>query len=85
MIALYYKDVNYINTLIHQVKAAFTRAYQKNPPMLPYVINSTTTAKKRSVEDNDLVEEEGDEEKTDNIDSDKMIKVALKIIFVIPL
>lgn len=66
------------------MKAAFTRAYQKNPPMLPYAINSTATAKKKSVQDNDVMEEEEDEEETDDIDSDKMIKVALKIIFVIP-
>lgn len=66
--------------LIYQVKAAFTRAYQKNPPMLPYAINSTATAKKRSVQDNDFMEEEEDEEETDDIDSDKMIKVALFLI-----
>lgn len=52
--------------------------------MLPYAINSTATAKKKSVQDNDVMEEEEDEEETDDIDSDKMIKVALKIIFVIP-
>lgn len=58
------------------MKAAFTRAYQKNPPMLPYAINSTATAKKRSVQNNDNIEEEDDdEEATDDIDSDKMIKV----------
>lgn len=54
--------------------------------MLPYVINSTATAKKKSVQDNDLMEEEEEnEEETNDIDSDKMIKVALKIIFVITL
>ncbi|TGZ37704.1 Uncharacterized protein DBV15_02952 [Temnothorax longispinosus] len=58
-----------------KVKAAFTRAYQKNPPMLPYAINSTATAKKRSTQDsNDFMEEEDDDEETDNVDSDKMIK-----------
>lgn len=50
--------------------------------MLPYAINSTATAKKRPVQDNDFMEdEEEDEEETDDINSDKMIKV--KIIFVI--
>jgi len=68
---------------ICQVKAAFTRAYQKNPPMLPYAINSTATAKKKTMPDNDFMEEEEDEEETD-IDSDKMIKVVSKIIFAIP-
>jgi len=74
-------------SLIYQVKAAFTRAYQKNPPMLPYAINSTTTTKKRSRQDNDIIgeEEDGEEEETDDIDFDKMIKVVLKIIFTIPL
>ncbi|XP_071562880.1 replication factor C subunit 1 isoform X1 [Temnothorax nylanderi] len=58
-----------------KVKAAFTRAYQKNPPMLPYAINSTATAKKRSTQDsNDFMEEEEDDEETDDVDSDKMIK-----------
>lgn len=66
--------------LICQVKAAFTRAYQKNPPLLPYAINSTATAKK-STQDNTFMEEEEDEEETNDIDSDKMIKVGLKIIF----
>lgn len=61
------------------MKAAFTRAYQKNPPMLPYAISSNTTAKKRSIQDDNFMEEEDDEEENDNIDSDKMIKVALRI------
>lgn len=74
-------------SLICQVKAAFTRAYQKNPPMLPYAINSTATAKKRSRQDNDVMEDEedGEEEETDDIGLDKMIKVTLKIIFAFPL
>lgn len=58
------------------MKAAFTRAYQKNPPMLPYAINSTATAKKKSMPDNDVIEDDDDdEEETDDINSDKMIKV----------
>lgn len=61
------------SNLDSKVKAAFTRAYQKNPPMLPYAINSNATAKKRSTQDDDLIEEE-DEEEDDNIESDKMIK-----------
>lgn len=52
--------------------------------MLPYALNSTVTAKKRSMQDNDLMEEEDDEEETNDIGSDKMIKVALKIILEIP-
>ncbi|XP_018342297.1 PREDICTED: replication factor C subunit 1 isoform X3 [Trachymyrmex septentrionalis] len=64
------------SNLDSKVKAAFTRAYQKNPPMLPYAINSTTTTKKRSRQDNDIIgeEEDGEEEETDDIDFDKMIK-----------
>lgn len=65
------------------MKAAFTRAYQKNRPMLPYAINSNATAKKRSMQDDNLIEEEDDEEENDNIESDKMIKVALKVIYII--
>jgi len=63
-----------------QVKAAFTRAYQKNPPMLPYTIGSNATAKKKSVQNDDYMEEEEDEEENDDIGFDKMIKVT-KIIF----
>lgn len=63
------------SNLDSKVKAAFTRAYQKNPPMLPYSINSTATVKKRSRQDNDLMEEEeGDDEESDDINLDKMIK-----------
>ncbi|KAL0125553.1 hypothetical protein PUN28_004575 [Cardiocondyla obscurior] len=57
-----------------KVKAAFTRAYQKKSPMLPYAINSTATAKKKSVQDNDIIEEADDEGETDDIEFDKMIK-----------
>lgn len=67
-------------SIFFQVKAAFTRAYQKNPPMLPYTINSNVTSKKRSMQDENFIEEENDEEEDDSIESDKMIKVALKII-----
>lgn len=75
---------NYI--LIFQVKAAFTRAYQKNSPMLPYAINSNVTARKRSLQDDDdFIEEENNEEEDDNIEFDKMIKVTLKIISTISL
>ncbi|KAH0946169.1 hypothetical protein HN011_006968 [Eciton burchellii] len=63
------------SNLDSKVKAAFTRAYQKNPPMLPYVIGNNATAKKRSVTMNDdYVEEEEDEEENDDIGFDKMIK-----------
>jgi len=64
-----------------QVKAAFTRAYQKNPPMLPYIVGNNATAKKRSVQNDDYLEEEEDEEENDNIEFDKMIKVTSNIIF----
>lgn len=46
--------------------------------MLPYAISSNNTAKKKVAQDDDFIEE-GDEEEDDNIDSDKMIKVLLKI------
>ncbi|KAG5345632.1 RFC1 factor, partial [Acromyrmex heyeri] len=64
------------SNLDSKVKAAFTRAYQKNPPMLPYAINNTTATKKRSRQDNDIMgeEEDDEEEETDDIDFDKMIK-----------
>lgn len=63
------------------MKVAFTRAYQKNPPMLPYTINSSSTTKKRSVHDDNLMEEEESEEEEDNIDNHKMVKVILKVNF----
>ncbi|EFN78410.1 replication factor C subunit 1 [Harpegnathos saltator] len=63
------------SNLDSKVKAAFTRAYQKNSPMLPYAINSAVTTKKRSAQDDDLMDEEEPEEEEDNIDSDKMVKV----------
>ncbi|XP_050464112.1 replication factor C subunit 1 isoform X1 [Cataglyphis hispanica] len=62
------------SNLDSKVKAAFTRAYQKNPPMLPYTINSNVTSKKRSMQDENFIEEENDEEEDDSIESDKMIK-----------
>ncbi|XP_018403558.1 PREDICTED: replication factor C subunit 1 isoform X2 [Cyphomyrmex costatus] len=64
------------SNLNSKVKAAFTRAYQKNPPMLPYAINSTAVAKKRSRQDNDVIDEveDDEEEEIDDIDFDKMIK-----------
>ncbi|XP_012535848.1 replication factor C subunit 1 [Monomorium pharaonis] len=62
------------SNLDSKVKAAFTRAYQKNPPILPYAFNTTATAKKRSMQNNDFMTEEDDEEETDDIDFDKMIK-----------
>ncbi|XP_072757331.1 replication factor C subunit 1 isoform X2 [Anoplolepis gracilipes] len=62
------------SNLDSKVKAAFTRAYQKNPPMLPYAINSNTTAKKRSLENDDFIEEENSEKEDDSIEADKMIK-----------
>ncbi|XP_032689501.1 replication factor C subunit 1 isoform X2 [Odontomachus brunneus] len=66
---------DFTSNLDSKVKAAFTRAYQKNPPMLPYAINSSSTAKKRPSQDDNLVEEEESEEEEDNIDNHKMVKV----------
>ncbi|XP_014468375.1 PREDICTED: replication factor C subunit 1 isoform X2 [Dinoponera quadriceps] len=68
---------NSMSNLDSKVKAAFTRAYQKNPPMLPYAVNSGSTVKKKSVrdDDNDLVDEEESEEEEGKIDSDAMIKI----------
>lgn len=52
--------------------------------MLPYAINSNSTAKKRSAPDDDMMmEEEEPEEEEDSIDSNKMIKVTLKDIFIV--
>ncbi|EFN60580.1 Replication factor C subunit 1 [Camponotus floridanus] len=62
------------SNLDSKVKAAFTRAYQKNSPMLPYAINSNVAAKKRSLQDEDFIEEENNEEEDDSIEFDKMIK-----------
>ncbi|XP_020279206.1 replication factor C subunit 1 isoform X2 [Pseudomyrmex gracilis] len=63
------------SNLESKVKAAFTRAYQKSMPMLPYAINSNVTAKKRSTpEDDEAMEEEDNEEENDDINSDRMIK-----------
>lgn len=63
------------------MKAAFTRAYQKNAPMLPYVINNNATAKKKSSrEDDAMEEEEDDDEEQNDITSDKMIKVTENLL-----
>ncbi|XP_011707596.1 PREDICTED: replication factor C subunit 1-like [Wasmannia auropunctata] len=65
------------SNLNSKVKAAFTRAYQKNP-ILPYSIDSFTvifTVKKRSRQDNGLKKKEGDdEEESDDINLDKINK-----------
>ncbi|XP_070166241.1 replication factor C subunit 1 isoform X2 [Polyergus mexicanus] len=62
------------SNLDSKVKAAFTRAYQKNPPMFPYTINSNITTKKRSMHNENLIEEDDEEEEDDSIESDTMIK-----------
>lgn len=69
-------DMKGLTILTCQVKAAFTRAYQKNPPILPYAVNSGGTAKKRATQNEDYIEDEDDDdEEADDINFDKMIKV----------
>lgn len=53
--------------------------------MLPYAINSSTSAKKRSTQSEAFLEEEeegeeANEEENDDIESDKMIKVIEKVL-----
>ncbi|XP_043793318.1 replication factor C subunit 1 [Apis laboriosa] len=60
-----------------KVKAAFTRAYNKNSVVLPYVVNSTSKKKAATnVQEEGLEEEEEevDSDQNDNMDTDKMIK-----------
>lgn len=60
-----------------KVKAAFTRAYNKNSVVLPYVVNSTSKKKATTnVQEEGLEEEEEevDSDQNDNMDTDKMIK-----------
>lgn len=60
------------------MKAAFTRAYNKNSVVLPYVVNNTSKKKATTnVQEEGLEEEEEevDSDQNDNMDTDKMIKV----------
>ena len=61
-----------------KVKAAFTRAYNKNSVAVPYVVGGTSKKKSsQNVENEDLLEEEGEvnsDENDDDVDTDKMIK-----------
>lgn len=62
-----------------KVKAAFTRAYNKNSAAVPYIVGGTSKKKSsQNVENGDLLEEEEGEvnsdENDDNVDTDKMIK-----------
>ena len=68
------------------MKAAFTRAYNKNSAAVPYIMGGTSKKKSsQNLESGDLLEEEEGEvnsdENDDNVDTDKMIKVVLQIIF----
>lgn len=59
-----------------KVKAAFTRAYNKNSIAAPYAMS--VTSKKKKAHDEDFLDEEEDEadsnDDEDNVDDDKMIK-----------
>ncbi|KAF3423622.1 hypothetical protein E2986_03148 [Frieseomelitta varia] len=63
-----------------QVKAAFTRAYNKNSVAVPYIVSDTSKKKAvSSVQEDFLVEEEEEmdsDHNDDNVDTDKMIKKA---------
>lgn len=66
-----------------QVKAAFTRAYNKEAHLTPYSLSSVKASKRQSgsaatldlSEDLHMEETQSDEEEQDTLDSDAMIKV----------
>uniref|UniRef100_A0A6G1S1D1 Replication factor C subunit 1 n=1 Tax=Hypotaenidia okinawae TaxID=2861861 RepID=A0A6G1S1D1_9GRUI len=65
-----------------KVKAAFTRAYNKEAHLTPYSLNSVKTSKRQSVsamgselnEDLNVEEIQSDEDEQDTVESDAMIK-----------
>lgn len=66
-----------------QVKAAFTRAYNKEAHLTPYSLSSVKASKRQSgsaatldlSEDLNVEEIQSDEDEQDTVDSDAMIKV----------
>lgn len=70
------------------MKAAFTRAYNKNSVALPYIVSGTSKKKViSSIQEEGFLEEEEEEidsdQNDDNLDADKMIKVYWKIVYII--
>lgn len=67
------------------MKAAFTRAYNKEAHLTPYSLNSVKTSKRQSGsamtlelnEDLNMEEIQSDEDEQDTVESDAMIKVTL--------
>lgn len=68
--------------LLFQVKAAFTRTYNKTAAPIPYVIDTTISKKRRGaaaaeneelLDGEEAIEDSGEE--SDSLESDKMIKV----------
>lgn len=65
--------------LIFKVKAAFTRAYNKNAPLLPFAPTAAVSKKRSANLDTDLHDEDdadSDAGVEDNVETDTMIKVS---------
>ncbi|XP_076663268.1 germ line transcription factor 1 [Andrena cerasifolii] len=78
-ISLWPGDRDPMQVVDSKVKAAFTRAYNKNSAAVPYTMGGTSKKKSsQNVENEGLLEEEEGEvnsdENDDNVDTDKMIK-----------
>ncbi|CAK9807284.1 Replication factor C subunit 1 [Anthophora plagiata] len=82
-VSLWPGDRDPMQVIDSKVKAAFTRAYNKNSTAIPYVVTGVSK-KKTALQDEDLLGEEEEEEaeeeqangdgNNDNIEKDKMIK-----------
>ncbi|CAK9821609.1 Replication factor C subunit 1 [Anthophora retusa] len=80
-VSLWPGDRDPMQVIDSKVKAAFTRAYNKNSTAIPYVVTGVSK-KKTALQDEDLLEEEEEEDEeqangdgnSDNIEKDKMIK-----------
>nr|XP_023026436.1 replication factor C subunit 1 [Leptinotarsa decemlineata] len=78
-----WKDAkNPFNDIDAKVKSAFTRAYNKETPLLPFAPGAGFSKKKMSSEEADLLDtedfEESDTEEKDDVTADTMIKVKTK-------
>ncbi|CAH1183179.1 unnamed protein product [Phaedon cochleariae] len=80
-----WKDAkNPFNDIDAKVKSAFTRAYNKEAPLLPFSSAAGVSKKKSSTEESTLLDEEeefaesDDEENKDDVTEDAMIKVKTK-------
>ncbi|KAG5878665.1 hypothetical protein JTB14_015598 [Gonioctena quinquepunctata] len=73
---------NPFNDIDAKVKSAFTRAYNKEAPLLPFAPGAGFSKKKVSSGESDLLDEEefveSDDEEKDDVTADTMIKVKTK-------